>query len=33
MKWPTHRSTQRRPAITPDDEAQLTADIVELART
>jgi len=28
-----HRSTQRRPAITPDDEAQLTADIVELART
>ena len=28
-----HRSTQRKPPRTPDDEAQLTADIVELART
>jgi len=27
-----HRSTQRKVARTPDDEAQLTADIVELAR-
>ena len=28
-----HRSTQRKPSRTPDDEAQLTADIVELAKT
>ncbi len=28
-----HRSTQRRVPMTPDDEAQLTADIVELATT
>ena len=27
-----HRSTQRKVARTPDDEARLTADIVELAR-
>lgn len=27
-----HRSTQRKNATTPDDEAALTADIVELAR-
>ena len=26
-----HRSTQRKPPRTPDDEAQLTADIIELA--
>ena len=26
-----HRSTQRRPPSTPDDEAALTADIVALA--
>lgn len=28
-----HRSTQRKPPRTPDDEAALTADIVELAKT
>ena len=28
-----HRSTQRKPPRTPDDEAQLTADIIELAKT
>ena len=28
-----HRSTQRKPARTPDDEAQLTADIIESAKT
>ncbi len=28
-----HRSTQRRVPIRPDDEVQLTADIVELATT
>ena len=27
-----HRSTQRKPPRTPDDEAQLTADIIELAK-
>ena len=27
-----HRSTQRKTPTTPDDEATLTADIVELAR-
>ena len=27
-----HRSTQRKIATTPDDEAVLTADIIELAR-
>ena len=27
-----HRSTQRKTPITPDDEAALTADIIELAR-
>ena len=27
-----HRSTQRKKPTTPDDEAALTADIVELAR-
>ena len=27
-----HRSTQRKTATTPDDEAALTADIIELAR-
>jgi hypothetical protein len=27
-----HRSTQRKAARTPDEEVQLTADIVELAR-
>jgi hypothetical protein len=27
-----HRSTQRRIPTTPDDEAALTADIIELAR-
>ena len=26
-----HRSTQRKTPRTPDDEAQLTADIIELA--
>ena len=28
-----HRSTQRKPPRTPDDEAQLTADVIELAKT
>jgi hypothetical protein len=27
-----HRSTQRKTPTTPDDEAALTADIIELAR-
>ena len=27
-----HRSTQRKPPRTTDDEAQLTADIIELAK-
>jgi hypothetical protein len=27
------RSTQRREAVTPEDEAQLVADVVELATT
>jgi putative transposase len=27
-----HRSTQRKAPTTPDDEAALTADIIELAR-
>lgn len=27
-----HRSTQRKRPTTPDDEAALTADIIELAR-
>ena len=27
-----HRSTQRKPPTTPDDEAGLTADIIALAR-
>jgi hypothetical protein len=27
-----HRSTQRKTPITPDDEAALAADIIELAR-
>lgn len=28
-----HRSTQRKPPRTPEDEAALTADIIELAKT